>query len=45
VHQEKWGHMTALRGTDIKLVPLSEATSTLKLVDPELYAEAQVFFG
>jgi phosphofructokinase-like protein len=45
VKQEKWGHMTALRGADIELVPLSEATSKLKLVDPALYAEAEIFFG
>ena len=44
-HQGKWGQMTALRGTEIELVPLSEATKELKLVDPQLYAEAEVFFG
>ena len=26
-------------------LPLSEATSELKVVRPELYAEAEVFFG
>jgi ATP-dependent phosphofructokinase / diphosphate-dependent phosphofructokinase len=26
-------------------VPLSEATKEVKLVDPALYAEAEVFFG
>ncbi|MEN3268242.1 ATP-dependent 6-phosphofructokinase, partial [Pseudonocardia sp.] len=45
VHGGNWGMMTALRGTDIELVPLSEATKELKLVDPALYAEAEVFFG
>jgi len=45
VHQEKWGQMTALRGTDITMVPLSEATRELKVVDPALYAEAEIFFG
>jgi 6-phosphofructokinase 1 len=40
-----WGHMTALRGTDIVTIPLSEATRELKTVDPALYAEAEVFFG
>ena len=40
-----WGQMTALRATDIVLVPLEEATRELKLVPPELYAEAEVFFG
>ncbi|MEJ2889304.1 6-phosphofructokinase [Actinomycetospora aeridis] len=41
----QWGQMTALRGTDITMVPLREATEQLKLVDPTLYAEAAVFFG
>jgi phosphofructokinase-like protein len=41
----KWGTMTALRGTDIQLVELSEATAELKTVPEELYAEAEVFFG
>jgi ATP-dependent phosphofructokinase / diphosphate-dependent phosphofructokinase len=45
VHAETWGHMVALRGTDIVTVPLAEATKELKVVDPELYAEAEVFFG
>ena len=37
--------MTALRGTEIAMVPLQEATTQLKLVDADLYAEAAVFFG
>ncbi len=37
--------MVALHGTSIDLVSLSEATSELKVVPPELYAEAEVFFG
>ncbi len=40
-----FGHMVALRGTDIVRVPLSEGTAQLKLVSPEEYAEASVFFG
>ena len=36
---------SALRGTDIVTVPLAEATKELKVVDPALYAEAEVFFG
>jgi len=40
-----FGSMVALRGTDIVRVPLAEATATLKLVPPERYAEAEVFFG
>jgi phosphofructokinase-like protein len=40
-----FGKMVALRGTDIIRVPLSEGTAELKLVSPEEYAEASVFFG
>jgi ATP-dependent phosphofructokinase / diphosphate-dependent phosphofructokinase len=40
-----FGSMVALRGTDIVGVPLAEATEELKLVPPERYAEAEVFFG
>ncbi len=45
VDAKQWGTMTALRGTDIHLVSLEEATRELKVVPPELYAEAEVFFG
>jgi len=41
----RWGTMTALRGTAIELVDLGEATAELKTVPPELYAEAETFFG
>jgi len=44
-HNGAWGKMTALRATDIVLVDLTEATRELKLVPPELYREAEVFFG
>ncbi len=40
-----FGVMVALRGTEIIRVPLVEATSQLKLVPPQRYAEAEVFFG
>jgi phosphofructokinase-like protein len=40
-----WGTMVALRGTDIVRVPLADATTELKIVDPTRYAEAEVFFG
>ena len=40
-----FGTMVALRGTNIDRVPLAEATSQLKLVPPDRYAEAEVFFG
>ena len=45
VHDGDFGTMMALRSTNIVRVPLSEGTSELKLVKPELYAEAEVFFG
>jgi 6-phosphofructokinase 1 len=41
----RWGTMTALRGTEIELVPLSEAIAELKVVPESLYGEAEVFFG
>ena len=44
-HSGEWGKMTALRGTDIVLADLQEATAELKLVPEELYREAEVFFG
>jgi 6-phosphofructokinase 1 len=40
-----FGAMVALRGTEIVQVPLAVATSELKLVPPERYAEAEIFFG
>jgi ATP-dependent phosphofructokinase / diphosphate-dependent phosphofructokinase len=45
VHDGESGVMVALRGTDIVRVPLAEATSTLKTVPPERYAEVEAFFG
>jgi ATP-dependent phosphofructokinase / diphosphate-dependent phosphofructokinase len=41
----RWGVMAALRGTEIELVALGEATRELKTVSKELYEEAEVFFG
>jgi ATP-dependent phosphofructokinase / diphosphate-dependent phosphofructokinase len=40
-----FGQMVALRGTDIVRVPIAAATRELKLVPPERYAEAELFFG
>ncbi len=40
-----FGTMVALHGTDIVRVPIGDATSVLKTVPPERYAEAEVFFG
>ena len=41
----RFATMVALRGTAIELVALSEALREPKLLDPELYATAEVFFG
>jgi 6-phosphofructokinase 1 len=45
VHEGDWGKMVALQSTNIVRVPLASATEKLKLVDPALYAESEVFFG
>jgi 6-phosphofructokinase len=45
LHDEAYGTMVALRGTQIVRVPLTEATRELKLVPADRYAEAEVFFG
>jgi 6-phosphofructokinase 1 len=37
--------MVALQGTHIVRVPLAAATEKLKVVEPALYAESEVFFG
>jgi ATP-dependent phosphofructokinase / diphosphate-dependent phosphofructokinase len=44
-HDGKWGTMAALRGIEIDLVSLEEATAELKTVPRALYEEAEVFFG
>jgi len=45
VTEGDYGKMVALRGTRIERVPLAEALAEPKLVDPELYETAEVFFG
>jgi len=40
-----WGRMVSRRGPDIVDVPLAEATGPRKVVPPELYREAAIFFG
>jgi phosphofructokinase-like protein len=45
VSDRDFGVMVALRGTEIVRVPLGDATTELKLVRPDLYTEAEVFFG
>ncbi len=44
-HEQDWGVMVALRGTDIVRVSLAEATRELKTVPDDRLAEAEVFFG
>ncbi|MEO7428931.1 MAG: ATP-dependent 6-phosphofructokinase [Acidimicrobiales bacterium] len=44
VHDGAWDTMVALRGGSVVRVPLEIAVGELKLVDPELYEVAQVFF-
>ena len=45
VEAGEWGKMTALRGTEIELVSLAEATAELKTVPEHFYRGAEVFFG
>ena len=45
VHDGAFGMMMSLRGTQIVRVALAEAVREPKLVPPERYAEAEVFFG
>lgn len=44
VHDGAWGTMVALQAGSVVRVPLADAVGELKLVDPELYGVAQVFF-
>jgi ATP-dependent phosphofructokinase / diphosphate-dependent phosphofructokinase len=45
VHDGAFGDMVALRAGEIVRVPLADATTELKLVDPAVYEVAEVFFG
>jgi 6-phosphofructokinase 1 len=45
VNDGDYGKMVALQGNDIVRVPLADAVGTLKTLDPDLYATAEVFFG
>jgi len=40
-----WGRMVARKAQDIEDVPLAEALAERNLIPPELYREAEVFFG
>ncbi|MEA2498365.1 MAG: ATP-dependent phosphofructokinase / diphosphate-dependent phosphofructokinase [Actinomycetota bacterium] len=45
VNEKDYGKMVALQGSKVNRVPLREGVGTLKTLDPELYATAEVFFG
>ena len=46
VHAKTWGTMTAIRGNDVELTPLTETVGQTRTVDLKLYEEvASVFFG
>lgn len=45
VHQQVFGKMVALHGTEIVSIPLAEATKSPRRVTQELYDTAAVFFG
>jgi phosphofructokinase-like protein len=45
VHEQAWGSMVALRGTQVLRVPLDDAVRELKTVPLERYHEAEVLFG
>ncbi|GAB3191164.1 6-phosphofructokinase [Nesterenkonia suensis] len=45
VHEQAWGHMASLRGTEIVKVDLAEALDGLKEVPLARYEEAKILFG
>lgn len=45
LHQEKFGRMASLRGTEIVDVPIKEAIAELKVVPKDLWLLAKSFFG
>ena len=45
VDQGAYGRMAALRGAEIIDIPIDDAVGTLKTVPPELFADAEIFFG
>jgi len=43
IREGRWGHMAALRGTKIVMVPLDDAVCDLKRLDEEIYRVAEMF--
>jgi 6-phosphofructokinase 1 len=41
VHKGAFGHFTALRGTDVELVPIADAVAELKTVPEERWLESE----
>ncbi len=45
IHEGKFGSMVCLKGNKITDIPLGEAMTKLKFVDPELIQTAEIFYG
>ena len=45
VLEGKFGQMVSLQGTEIRAIPLDQATGALKTVDRDLFEIAKIFFG
>jgi len=45
VKNKQFGHMVALRGTEVVAIPLHEGVEKLKLVPKELYEMSKTFFA
>jgi phosphofructokinase-like protein len=45
VLQREFGLMASLRGNEIVAVPIADAVAELNIVPPELYRQAEAFFG
>jgi len=45
VAQKKFGYMVSLKGNKVTSVPLKEAISKLKTVNPKIYEISKIFFG
>jgi ATP-dependent phosphofructokinase / diphosphate-dependent phosphofructokinase len=45
IHQGKYGYMVRLQGNQITDIPLAQAMTKLKFVDPDLLRIASIFYG